>query len=268
MVFQTVFQKVDKVRRARRRFWNTILPRPCSPQSFLVVWGALMTSGRVHDRQGSLRAVVFDLDGLMFDTEALYFRVASTILEARGKRFTPAMMQVLIGRRAAEAVPALRVMAGLDEPVEDLLAETRWRFYAELDGAVHPTPGLFAILDELQERNLPLAVATSSRRSYAERLLSSHGLRERFALLLAAEDVTKGKPDPEIYRRAAEFFELPPEDVLVLEDSPAGILAAKRAGAFAVAVPHEHSPAERLSEADLIVDRLDDPLLIGLLGRG
>ena len=75
-------------------------------------------------------------------------------------------------------------MAGLDEPVEALMAEARERFYAEIDTAVHPTPGLFALLDHLRAAGLPLAVATSSRRAYAERLLGRHGLRDRFAFVL------------------------------------------------------------------------------------
>ena len=102
-----------------------------------------------------IRAVVFDLDGLMFDTEALFFRVAAEMLAARGKRFTPEIMRTMIGRRAVEAGQAFKTLAGLDEPVEDLMAEARARFFAEMDAAVHPTPGLFALLDHLEARGCP-----------------------------------------------------------------------------------------------------------------
>ena len=122
----------------------------------------------------------------------------------------------------------------------------RQRFLAEMDTAVHPTPGLFVLLDHLERRDLPLAVATSSRRDYADRLLTRHGLADRFEFILASEDVTRGKPDPEIYRLAAARFAVPAGSMLVLEDSPAGLAAAKGAGAIAVGVPHEHSPAEAL----------------------
>ncbi|HEV3163551.1 MAG TPA: HAD family phosphatase [Isosphaeraceae bacterium] len=216
----------------------------------------------MHD---PIRAVVFDLDGLMFDTEALYFRVAGEMLAARGKEFTPAMMRLMIGRRAAEVTAELVAMAELEESVEDVLAETRARFYALMDTAVHPTPGLFVLLDNLGQKKLPLAVATSSRRSYAEGLLESHGLLARFAFLLTSEDVTRGKPDPEIYRLAAERFGLPTSSVLVLEDSPAGVAAGKAAGAFTIAIPHEHSPAEDLAAADLVAPRLDDPRVLAIV---
>jgi len=212
-----------------------------------------------------IRAVVFDLDGLMFDTEALFHRVAGDMLTERGKTLTPEIMRAMIGRRAVDAGLAFKTLAGLDEPVENLMAEARTRFLAEMDAAVHPTPGLFALLDHLAARRLPLAVATSSRRSYAERLLGSHGLLDRFAFLLTSEDVTNGKPDPEIYRKAVARFGVPAEAVLVLEDSAAGLEAARVAGTFAVGVPHEHSPAENLHAASLIVPRLDDPAVLKLL---
>jgi HAD superfamily hydrolase (TIGR01509 family) len=212
-----------------------------------------------------IRAVVFDLDGLMFDTEALFHRVAAEMLAERGKVLTPEIMRAMIGRRAVEAGLAFKTLAGLEEPVEALMAEARARFLAEMDAAVHPTPGLFGLLAHVEGRGLPKAVATSSRRSYAERLLQGHGLLDRFAFLLTSEDVERGKPDPEIYRKAVERLEVAASSVLVLEDSAAGLEAAKGAGAVAVGVPHEHSPAENLHAADLIVPRLDDPAVLALL---
>ncbi|MHB1559182.1 MAG: HAD family hydrolase [Isosphaeraceae bacterium] len=213
----------------------------------------------------TIRAVVFDLDGLMFDTEALFFRSASEVLESRGRRFTPEIMRAMIGRRSAEVAEALRTMARLEEPVEQIQAEIRRRFDEQVDTAVHPTPGLFALLDHLHRLEMPAAVATSSSQGYAARLLNGHRLMNRFAFVLGSEDVTRGKPDPEIYLRAAERFGVPAAELLVLEDSPAGLASACAAGAFAVAIPHEHSPADALAAANLIVPRLDDPRLLALI---
>jgi HAD superfamily hydrolase (TIGR01509 family) len=216
----------------------------------------------------AIRAVVFDLDGLMFDTEALFFRVCSEMLAARGKEFTSDIMRAMIGRRAQDAGHAFKTMSGLDEPFDVLQAEVRERFYAVMDTAVHPMPGLFVLLDRLHDAGLPLAVATSSRRAYAERLLNQHHLSSRFQFILAAEDVSQGKPDPEIYTTAAARFHLPPRRVLVLEDSAAGVAAARAAGAFVVGIPHEHSPAEGLDQADLVAPRLDAPELLSLIPSG
>lgn len=211
------------------------------------------------------RAVVFDLDGLMFDTEKLFARVAAEMLRERGKVFTTEIMNAMIGRRAVEAGEAFRRLSGLEEPAEELLAEARRRFNAELDTVVHPTPGLIALLARIERRGLPRGVATSSRRPYVDGLLDRHGLTRHFTFILSAEDVTRGKPDPEIYLTAAARFGVGPASMLVLEDSAPGIAAAKGAGAFAVGVPHEHSPAERLTAADLLVPRLDDPALFALI---
>ena len=207
-------------------------------------------------------AVAFDLDGLMFDSEALFVRVTNTFLMERGKSFTSELMRMMIGRRADESYPALKRMAGLDESPEELLTQIRARFTHEIDTAIHPTPGLFALLAHLKHRGIPRAVTTSSRRAYAERLLIGHEILDQFTFLLTSEDVTKGKPDPEIYLKAAQRFGVEPANLLVLEDSPPGLAAARAAGAFAVGVPHEHSPAEALTDAHLIVPSLDDPALL------
>jgi HAD superfamily hydrolase (TIGR01509 family) len=212
-----------------------------------------------------IRAIVFDLDGLMFDTEALFFRVSSQVVAARGKAFTSEIMRAMIGRRSAEVSDVLEPLAGPDEPVDVLLGEIRERFYAEMDTAVHPTPGLIRLLNHLRRRDMPAAVATSSRHSYVDRLLSRHRLRDRFDFVLAAEDVTRGKPDPEIYVRAAKRFGIPASSMIVLEDSSAGVAAGVAAGAVVVAVPHEHSPADMLGSAHLIVERLDEPALLQLI---
>ena len=180
---------------------------------------------------------------------------------------TPEIMAAMLGRRAAEAYPAFKRLTGLEESPDELLVELRRRFTSEVDTAVHPTPGLIALLAHLEKRGIPRAVATSSRREYAEGLVRRHGLIDHFAFLLTAEDVTHGKPDPEIYRTAAARFGIEPGSLMVLEDSPPGLAAARAAGAFAVGVPHEHSPAEGLGLADLIVPRLDDPALFARIDR-
>ena len=216
--------------------------------------------------EAKILAVAFDLDGLMFDTEALFFRVASEMVRGRGKNFGVDIMRAMIGRQPSESGMALKTLAGLDEEPEVLMAEATERFMGLVDTAVHPTPGLIHLLDLLDRHAMPLAVATSSHRKYAERLLSRHRLIDRFALILAREDVGRHKPDPEIYRTVAERFGIEPASLLVLEDTPTGLAAAKGAGAFAVGVPHEHSPVDDLGAADLIVESLDAPALLGRIG--
>ena len=216
----------------------------------------------------AIRAVVCDLDGTMFDTEALFFVVASEMLRDRGKVFTPEIMRAMIGRQPAESALAFRTMSGLPDEPEALMAEAKDRFLSRIDTGVQPMPGLMTLLDHLRDLGLPLAVGTSSGREYAERLLVSHGVRDRFSFLLGREDVARHKPDPEIYRTAAARLGFDPPSVLVLEDTPTGLAAARAAGTFAVGIPHVHSPASDLGAADLIVGSLDDPALFARIGVG
>src|SRR5262249_45737491 len=160
----------------------------------------------------------------------------SQALADRGKAFTPEIMKQFIGRRSDEVRQLWITLAGVEGPLEDFLEDVRTRFYDEMDSVVHPMPGLFVLLDRLHKLAIPAAVATSSRHSYADRLLKNHRIQHRFAFVLASEDVTLGKPNPEIYRLAAERFDVPPSTMLVLEDSAAGLAAAKGAGALAVGV--------------------------------
>jgi HAD superfamily hydrolase (TIGR01509 family) len=218
--------------------------------------------------QEIIRGVAFDLDGLMFDTEALFFRVASEMLRDRGKVFTAEIMRAMIGRQPREAGLALKTMGGIEGEPEALMAEAKRRFESLIDTAVHPMPGLIALLAHLEKLGLPMAVGTSSGRVYAERLLRNHRLRDRFSAVLCREDVARHKPDPEIYLTAAGRLGVEPALLLVLEDTPTGLAAAKAAGTFAVGVPHDHSPASDLAGADLIVSSLDDPALLARLGVG
>jgi beta-phosphoglucomutase-like phosphatase (HAD superfamily) len=113
---------------------------------------------------------------------------------------------------------------------------------------------------------VPKAIATSASAAYAERVLRPHGLWSRFGFVLTANDVVRGKPDPEIYAKAIRRFGVLPQEVVVLEDSVNGLRAAKAAGARCVVVPHALVPVEELAAADAVVGSLDAPELLYLLG--
>src|SRR5439155_8315193 len=110
-------------------------------------------------------------------------------------------------------------------------------------------PGALDLLNRLDALQLPKAIATSSGREYVQHMFGPHGLLERFAFVLTAEDVTHGKPHPEIFATAAARFGLTPAEVLVIEDSIHGICAAKAAGARVILVPHAHTPEADRAEA-------------------
>lgn len=212
-----------------------------------------------------IEAVVFDMDGLMFDTERLYGEVARIMLERRGKRLTPELVSAMMGLRALESVGVMKEWHGLADAPGALVAESDELFMEFAERDLQPMPGLYRLLDDLEARGVPKAVATSSGRASAERLLGRFDLGARMAFVLTGEDVSHGKPHPEIYQAAAGRFGMAPCRMLVLEDSAAGMRSAKAAGCVCVVVPHDHSRGQDFGLSDAVADRLDSPVLYGLL---
>ena len=212
-----------------------------------------------------LRAVVFDLDGLMFNTEDIYLQVGSEILRRRDKEFTSELVDAMMGLRPAQAIGRMIEWHGLPDSVEEIERESRDIFIPLLDEHLRPMPGLLALLAALEAAEIPKAVATSSGRAFVNEVLGRFELGPRFSFILSSEDVKDGKPNPEIYLRAAERFEMKPEEMLVLEDSQTGLTAAVASGATAVAVPGPHSCHHDLSGAAWIASGLNDPKIYELL---
>ncbi len=213
-----------------------------------------------------IKAVVFDLDGLMINTEEIYCLTGTEQLRRRGKTATRELFDRMMGRRPPEAFQIMIEMMDLSESYEVLLEESVVIFEELLDEHLRPMPGLFQLLARIEMLNLPKGVATSSRRNYLEQMLSRFELLDRFHTTLTAEDVTHGKPHPEIYLKAAERLEIEAAEMLVLEDSQAGTESAAAAGAYVISVPHEHSRAHDFSQASAIAERLNDPVVLDLLG--
>jgi pseudouridine 5'-phosphatase len=213
----------------------------------------------------TIKAVVFDFDGLMFNTEEIFNLSGKELLRRRGKVMTPAILSMMMGRRSDEAFPMMIEALGLTEDPAALRAEERAIFHDLLWKHVAPMPGLFELLTHIEARGLPKGVATSSRRPYIESLLVHFKLIDRFHVTLTAEDVTRGKPHPEIYLTAAARIGVAPAEMLVLEDSEMGTRSAAAAGAVAVSVPHEHSRSQDFSAAYDIATGLHDPKILRLL---
>lgn len=212
-----------------------------------------------------IKAVVFDFDGLMFNTEEIFNLSGRELLRRRGKEMTPAVLSLMMGRKADEAFPMMIAALGLTEEPAALRAEERVIFQELLWKHVAPMPGLFELLAQIEAHGLPKGVATSSRRPYIESLLGHFQLTDRFHVTLTAEDVTHGKPHPEIYLTAAARIGVAPAEMLVLEDSEMGTRSAAAAGAIAVSVPHEHSRHHDFSTAYFVADGLHDPRILRLV---
>ena len=213
-----------------------------------------------------LRAVVFDLDGLMFNTEELYQWVGGELLRRRGCTFDGELLDAMMGRQQRVALQIMIDWHNLSDTVEVLATETEQIFELILGERLALMPGLTELLGALETANIPKAVGTSSGRRFVKNVLSRFGLEPRFQFMLTAEDVVEGKPSPEIYLTAAKHFGIDPSEMMVLEDSQNGCRAAVAAGAFAVAVPGGHSRTHDFSGAAFIADTLADRRIYDALG--
>lgn len=214
-----------------------------------------------------LRAVTFDLDGLMVNTEELYDVVMQELCLRRSLQFTEELRVKMMGRPGHISIAYMIEHHALtDDTVEGLLAESDLLFSGVLEERLELMPGLLDLLDVLETAGIPKGIGTSSRRKYVDQVLARFGLADRFAFILSAENVTHGKPHPEIYLAAAERHGVSPAAMMVLEDSQNGCAAAVAAGAFAVAVPGVHSRTHDFTGAKAVVQSLRERAIYEALG--
>ncbi len=213
-------------------------------------WGALRP----------IRGVLFDMDGLVVDTEKLYSRFWRASCAFYG--YTMSQEQSLkmrgLGGQAGERM--LHSFFGADA---DYLTLRNKRIelmdaFVEENG-VELKHGIFELLDCLEEKGIPAAITSSSPISRIRKFLAPYGLDTRFAALCSGRDVPRGKPEPDIYLAGAAALNLPPEHCLALEDAPAGIESAFRAGCLPVLIPDLDQPTEQLktmlyARADSLAD--------------
>jgi HAD superfamily hydrolase (TIGR01509 family) len=182
------------------------------------------------------KAVLFDLDGLLVDSEPVWYAVEYALVERLGGQWSQehqaACMGGTIDRSCAYILELTGAEASAEEIRDELLGAMAARFAASLPLHV----GATELLDELGARGIPLGVVTSSYRVIADTALEAIG-RSRFAVVVSGEEVTHGKPHPEPYLRACEQLDVDPRRVVVLEDAPYGVVAAEAAGCVVVAVP-------------------------------
>jgi HAD superfamily hydrolase (TIGR01509 family) len=184
----------------------------------------------------ALAAVLFDMDGLLVDTEPLWLETETEVMARLGAPWTPGDQRELLGGSMAKTVSYLLAKAARPAPPETV---ERWVMEGMLAkvraGRVQVRPGARELAAAVAAAGLPHGLVTSSQRSFAEAVLASIGMP--FPVTVCAEDVTVTKPDPEPYLLAAKLLDADPARCVVLEDSPNGVASASAAGCRVVAVP-------------------------------
>lgn len=212
-----------------------------------------------------IKAVCFDMDGLLFNTEDLYDELSQEMLAQRGKKLDPNLVRRMMGLQPTPALQLFIQHYELDDTVEGLKKETDEWFRQVLPDRLDLMPGASDLLNHLQKEpaQRPLALTTSSSLDSVEQMMNIKDIRPYFQFRLTAEDVERSKPDPEIYQSAAKRFEIEPNEMLVFEDSENGCRAGVAAGAHVIAIPSK--PEHDYSGSLFVAQTLEDPRIFELL---
>ena len=202
-------------------------------------------------------AVVFDLDGLILDTEELWDEVREGLVHERGGRWTDRAQADMMGMSSTEWSRYMHEELGVADPPEEISREVVRRMldrYTErlplIDGAVEAVEKVAA--------RWPLGLASSSNRELIDRALEVSGLDQFFRVTVSSEEVARGKPAPDVYVEAARRLGFAPEDATAIEDSASGIRSADAAGMLVVAIPNRAFPPpdEVLALAGVVLDSI------------
>ncbi|HUS82355.1 MAG TPA: HAD family phosphatase [Dehalococcoidia bacterium] len=204
------------------------------------------------------RAVIFDMDGVLADSEPLYLQGINEVLKEFGLAITEDDHNELLG---AAVGPTWDFIFGKYSPpasYDECVARYDQTMVRLLSVPRKPLPGVRELLSELKRRRTPCALASSSWPNWVEALLTSTGLDGSFDVTVSSTAVEKGKPAPDIFLYTAEKLHVEPAQCVVLEDSRAGVTAAKAAGMYAVQSRAASTALPPLPEADLVLERLSD----------
>jgi HAD superfamily hydrolase (TIGR01509 family) len=210
------------------------------------------------------KLVIFDMDGLLFDTERPSFRALQEIVETKGYTFTMDNYKQLIGISNRESGVVLLKMYGEDFPFHVIIGEYYERLKTILsEEGVSVKRGTVQLLDALEKRGIKKCIASSSSRETIGGYLKRTGLEDRFDFYISGNEVKKGKPHPDIFIEACKIAGEQVESVLVLEDSLNGLKAACAAGIRCVIVPDLIEATEEMKEnAFIIVEDLEKVIVL------
>jgi HAD superfamily hydrolase (TIGR01509 family) len=204
-------------------------------------------------------AIVFDLDGLLLDSEQLWDEVREELARERGGRWSERAQADMMGMSSPEWSRYMHDVVGLSESPDEIAEEVVRRMEARYRERLPLIPGAREAVERLAAR-WPLGLASSSNRPLIDLALETGGLAPFFAATVSSEEVARGKPAPDVYLEAVRRLEVDPARAAAIEDSRNGIRSAHAAGLRVVAIPNAHFPpdADSLALADLMLDSLAD----------
>jgi HAD superfamily hydrolase (TIGR01509 family) len=208
----------------------------------------------------AIHAVVFDMDGVLIDSEHVWDEVREQLARDRSGTYGPEAQRAMMGMSAPEWSAYMRDVVGIAAAPEEINAEVVRRMHDRYREGLPVVPGAVDAVRRLEHAGLRLAVASSSNRELIDAVLDALTLTASFDAVVSSEEVPRGKPAPDVYLEATRRLGLAPRACVAVEDSTNGILAADAAGLAVVAYPNPRFPpaAGALAHAALVVDSLDE----------
>ena len=204
------------------------------------------------------RAVIFDLDGVLVDSEPLYADALNRVMVKEGvKPLTENESRGLIGTTVEDTWNAIKEMRSLTKPFEYYVGIYSPTLIEIFRAGLELQPGAMDVVRMVRDRGLPLGLATSSRRAWVDVKLEVVGVNSMFDGIVTGDEVQKGKPSPEIYLSVAHLLDVPPAECLAIEDSPSGVASAMAAGMYTVAVRTESTAGLDISHANVVIESLE-----------
>lgn len=205
-----------------------------------------------------IRAVIFDMDGVMIDSEPIWEKTEKILLKRRGINYEPAYREKIVGLNQRDSALLLKETFGLPESIEELIEERISILLDLYKKELKPIPGLIHLLEQLKGNGFLIALASSSPLRVINFVLDQFSLKGFFSAIVSGEMVERGKPYPDIYLYVVDKLRVTPNECVVIEDSINGVRAAKRAGMRCIAIPDRRLPLDKFMEADVVVDRLSE----------
>jgi HAD superfamily hydrolase (TIGR01509 family) len=215
----------------------------------------------------SFRALIFDFDGLILDTEGPVYRSWLEVYEAHGEALPFERWVQIVGSTTAGFHPQHHLEERLGRPLSQEVLDRRIGRRTEMVLAEPLLPGVVQHVDAARSLGLKVGVASSSTRDWVRGHLERLGILDRFDCIRCRDDVIHAKPEPDLYVAVLDCLEVSAAEALAVEDSPNGVMAAKRAGLRCVAIPNPITVQLDLSQADLQLQSLADVTLTDLLER-
>jgi HAD superfamily hydrolase (TIGR01509 family) len=192
------------------------------------------------------KAIIFDMDGLLVNSEIVWHAAETELIESRGHVYSDEVRDSIIGLRVDEFMSKLRDHYSLSETVDFLVAELNGRMLELIPVKVTPQPGAVELLEYVVKHDIPRAIASNSSRAIIDATMKAQGWDEIFTVRCTGDDEKAGKPAPDVYLTAARRLGFDPQDCLVLEDSVNGSKGAVAAGMRCFAVPDlSHSTKDK-----------------------